>query len=135
MSFGDSNTGASSVLDKTIYMTPAGNLAFGTWVYPAKAQVVQSPLKYNDFKWQQVVASVGPTGTRLYVDGAPVASAPAATLGLSRWGYWGLGSDTSAAGYPWTGSNFIGGIADAAVYPSPLTDAQVLKHWTLAGQA
>jgi hypothetical protein len=129
MSFGDSNAGASGTIDRALFMTPAGNVGFG--VYPQSHQVVQSPGSYNDGRWHQVVASLSSAGMRLYVDGAPVASNPAITTGQSFWGYWNVGANAGS----WSGGpNPAGAIADAAVYPSPLSDAQVLRHWTLSGQ-
>jgi hypothetical protein len=129
VAFGDSSSGASTDLDRALYMTPAGNLAFG--VYPESAQAVQSPLKYNDGKWHYAVATLGPAGMRLYVDGQPVASNPAVTKGESFWGFWGIGGDTSTR---WVAPFFTGSIADVAIYTTPLTDAQVLRHWGASGR-
>ena len=78
---------------------------------------------YNDGLWHQVVATQGPSGMNLYVDGQPVAWNPQ-TQAQSYTGYWRVGGDTS-----WEGdSSYFGGTIDeVAIYATTeLTPFQVL---------
>ncbi len=74
-------------------MTNAGTLKFA--VSPSNVDTsIESPAgtAYNDDKWHHVVATQGPSGMSLYVDGAAVASGPTVNS-LSYNGYWRVGGD------------------------------------------
>ncbi len=130
--FGNSPVGASTENDRVIYMTAKGTLVLG--LFPRLSiETIASPGRYNDGRWHHVVASLGAAGMQLYVDGAKVAANPAVTNGWGIWGYWGIGGDTIA--WSTDADFFAGSIADTAIYPAPLSDAQVLRHWTLSGRA
>ncbi|RSS84240.1 DNRLRE domain-containing protein [Streptomyces sp. WAC06614] len=130
--FGDNTTRNSVSYDKQIYMTNTGRLAFG--VYSGGFKVVTTGLfdTYNDNKWHHVVATQGPSGMALYVDGQKKDSSNV-TGSASYAGYWHVGGDT-LANWPNrpTSSFFAGQLDETAVYPTALTQAQVQNHFTLA---
>jgi hypothetical protein len=108
-------------------MTNAGSLDYG--VYDGSTHVVEAANPYNDGVWHHVVATQGPTGMALYVDGTLMATG--ATTGVQNYlGYWRVGGD-NLTGWPNQSSStyFAGAISDAAVYPLPLTAAQVKAHF------
>lgn len=136
----------STSVDQQLFLTDDGkvNLGIGT-------TELRSPASYNNGAWHHVVASLGAAGLQLYVDGQPVASVPTATgpAGSLR-GVWHVGFDvvgvqtsvsnqdgtlvtTRTARWPIlpTSSYFAGSIDETAVYPTQLTAAQVLNHYTL----
>ena len=69
--FGDRDNGAQ---DRQVWLTPSGQIDFG--VYTGQTVTVQSPGSYNDGSWHFMVATQGPDGMHLYVDGQQVASGP-----------------------------------------------------------
>jgi PKD repeat protein len=122
--FGDAASGNSSNYDRHIYMDPTGHLNFGAWT--GTANVATSPLSYNDGAWHQVVATQGPDGMSLYVDGQVVATNPQ-TGAQAYNGYFRVGGDSTWAGNPY----FQGTIANASVYLSELTASQVLADYAV----
>ena len=48
-------------------MDPQGRLLFGT--YTGARSFITSPASYNDGQWHHAVATLGPNGMYLYVDG------------------------------------------------------------------
>ncbi|MHB1517076.1 MAG: LamG-like jellyroll fold domain-containing protein [Acidimicrobiales bacterium] len=135
MGFTDRSTDAAPASwDRQIWMDPTGHLVYG--VYPGRIAEVTSPGTYNDNTWHLVVASYGPAGQQLWVDGSLVASNPAVTWAQPYTGYWHLGWSNTDQGWPdgpttdyWNGS-----IAQVAVVPSQLNSAQVASLAT-AGTA
>ncbi|WP_304412825.1 PKD domain-containing protein [Cellulomonas sp. HZM] len=126
--FGNANTGNSSNYDRHIYMTPAGKVVFG--VYPGESRTVTSSASYNDGAWHQAVATLGPDGQKLYVDGKRVAQRADTTSAQSYSGYWRIGGDS-----PWEGNAyFAGSIDDVSIYPGVLTAKQVDDHWVASGR-
>ena len=124
--FGDQQSGDSSSYDRHVYMTADGKLNFGTWT--GAQNVITSPDAYNDGKWHYMVATQGPDGMKLYVDGQEVANGTQ-TAAQDYAGYWRVGGDTS-----WDGSNyFAGSIDEVAVYPSELDAATVQAHYAAGG--
>ena len=87
--------------NKHDHATPRSTTARSTWTTPAGSssastagavQTVTSPATYRNNAWHHVVATLGPTGMKLYVDGALVgqnatASTARRLLGLlaDRW--------------------------------------------------
>lgn len=118
--FGNQASGNSSNYDRHIYMDPSGRLNFG--VYPGSAQIIQSPNAYNDGKWHQVAASLGPDGMALYVDGRLVGSRSDITTAQTYNGYWRVGGDSS-----WAGSNYFAGSMDEATVWDTAIDAATVK--------
>ena len=123
MGFGNQQSGNSSSYDRHVYMNAAGQLKFGT--YTGAQRVAGSSESFNDGQWHHVVATLGPDGMALYVDGAQVATDP--NTGAQEYtGYWRVGGDTS-----WEGSNYFDGIIDEfAVYDHVLSPTGVLDHYT-----
>ena len=129
--FGDQQTGDSNNYDKQIYMTNTGHLDFGT--YNGEDDIAASPKTYNDGAWHQVVATQGPLGMSLFVDGVKVAGNPA-TTNQSFDGYWRVGGDNLNDWPDQPTSEYFGGtIDDVSVYPSALTPQQISAQYAAAG--
>ncbi len=126
--FGSANTGNSGSYDRHIYMDTQGRVLFG--VYPGTSRTLSTTTRYNDGQWHYVVGSLGPDGMKLFVDGRRVAQRTDTTSAQAYSGYWRIGGDNSWSGAPY----FNGTIDDVAVYPAPLTTAQVDAHWVAAGR-
>ncbi|HWU46764.1 MAG TPA: DNRLRE domain-containing protein [Humibacter sp.] len=128
---GTGATNLSNNYDRHLYMENSGRLDFGVWT--GGAQIVRSSAAYNDNQWHYIVASQGPSGIAMYVDGVRVGTNPTTTA-QSYWGTWRVGGD-NLGGWPnQPGSNFFAGTIDeTAVYPAPLTAQQVANHYTLGG--
>ncbi|WP_219666921.1 CBM96 family carbohydrate-binding protein [Streptomyces bambusae] len=130
--FGNNTTRNSGSYDKHIYMTNTGRLAFG--VYSGSTKVITTGLfdTYNDNKWHHVVATQGPAGMALYVDGQNKGTLDVTTH-HSYAGYWHVGGDNLSNWPNRPTSNFFAGqIDETAVYPTALTQAQVQNHFNLA---
>ncbi|NNG35831.1 PKD domain-containing protein [Nakamurella aerolata] len=128
--FGNAKTGLSGSYDRQVYMDNSGRLWFG--VYPNSVKTVNTTAAYNDGRWHQVVASLGPAGMTLWVDGTKQATRSDTIAGQQYTGYWRVGGDKVGA---WPNaprsSYFAGAIDEFEVYPSVLTDAQVANHYTI----
>ncbi|MEV8530915.1 DNRLRE domain-containing protein [Streptomyces sp. NPDC051211] len=130
--FGNNTTRNSGSYDKQIYMTNTGRLAFG--VYSGSTRTITTGLfdTYNDNKWHHVVATQGPAGMALYVDGQSKGTLNVTTHHAYA-GYWHVGGDNLANWPNRPTSNFFAGqIDETAVYPSALTQAQAKNHYDLA---
>lgn len=128
--WGAAATGASATVDRVLYMTSAGRVAFGN-NNGAKVSIT-STLAYNDGAWHHALATVGTGGMRLYVDGAQVATV--GTVASAAYsGYFRVGYDVLTG---WTGaptSNFFNGTLDEAVgYSTTLTLADAQEHYRAA---
>jgi hypothetical protein len=128
--FGNNTTRNSGNYDKHVYMTNNGQLVFG--VNSGGPRTLASPSGYNNGAWHHVVASQGPSGMALYVDGVLIGSNN--VTGNQQYdGYWRVGGDNLANWPSRPSSNFFAGqIDETAVYPSALTAQQVARHRTLA---
>ena len=129
LGYGNSRTGDSSNYDRHLYMTNNGRLMFG--VYPGGVQTVMTGTAYNDGVWHHAVVNLGAsTGMELYVDGKRADAKPAVTTAQAFSGYWRVGGDNLNG---WTNqpssSKFAGSLQNVAIYPAPLTAAQVLQHY------
>ncbi len=125
--FGAAQSGLSGSYDRHVYMTPDGRLNFGTWT--GVENVATSTASYNDNAWHHVVATQGPDGMKLYVDGALVGT-NANPAAQEYAGYWRVGGDNA-----WDGSQayFPGLIDEAAVYGKVLSLEQVRSHYRASG--
>jgi Concanavalin A-like lectin/glucanases superfamily len=92
LGFSSAASGESTDHDRILFLDNAGHAVFG--IHPGAVQVISSPGVVNDGRPHQLVASLGPAGGRLYVDGSLVASDPAWTVGQAFNGYWRIGWDT-----------------------------------------
>ena len=112
-------------------------------VYNSGTDTIETPGVYNDGQWHYAVATLGPSGMALYVDGQLVGT-NSTTSAQAFSGYWRVGGD-NLNGWnldPWGASSqgmtepasyyFQGDIADVAVYPTALTAAQVAAHYAAA---
>ena len=130
--YGSSQTGASAMYDRHIYMTNAGQIYYG--IYSGSVQTLSTATSYADGNWHHVVATTSTTaGSYLFVDGAVVAADITMTTSqnFGANGYWRVGYDNLAA---WTNAPtnpyFSGSLDDVAVYNTALTASQV---YTLYG--
>ncbi|MGY1809658.1 LamG-like jellyroll fold domain-containing protein [Blastococcus sp. SYSU D00669] len=123
LGFGNASTGVSPSTDRMIYLDASGRVNFGVYI-AATARIVTSPGAYNDGRWHHVVATVGPNGTALYLDGQQVAARSDWRGGHVYTGFWRIAADASWGG----AATFTGRIDEAAVYPVALTAAQVANH-------
>jgi hypothetical protein len=131
MGFGNLPTETSGNYDKHIYMTNSGQLIFG--VYTGSTRIISTPGGgYNDGTWHQVVATQGPGGMRLYVDGVLKAANVTVTTSQSFDGYWRVGGDNLNSWPSQPSSQFFAGsIDEAAVFPTVLSGSQVANQYTL----
>jgi galactose oxidase len=132
MGFGTAASGTTSASrDRLVYMANNGQLYFA--VYPGTSITINSPLSYNDGKWHQVIATQGPDGMHLYVDGQQVATNATTTGAQNYLGYWRVGAENLAG---WsnspTSNYFAGSVSDVAFYNSELSSGQVLTHYQAA---
>ncbi|WP_298862254.1 PKD domain-containing protein [uncultured Microbacterium sp.] len=120
-----SSTTNSGSTDRHVYMTNTGQLVYGT--YPGTQVRLTTTASYNDGKWHQVVATQGPAGMRLYVDGVQAGS-NTTTGAQSYTGYWHVGGDVT-----WGpgGNAFAGTVDEVAVYSVPITADDVALHYSL----
>ena len=124
--FGDQQTGLSNNYDRHVWLDTAGKLHFAVW--PGTPYELVTPGAYNNGAYHHVVATLGPNGMTLYVDGKLAASR---TDGISaqeiRAGYWRIGGDRSWSGSPY----FPGAVDEVAVYPTVLNAEQVARHYSI----
>jgi hypothetical protein len=131
--FGNGTDGAaSSQYDRHVYMTNAGNLAFG--VYNGNYYTVTTPGSYNDNRWHLVTATYSPgTGMRLYVDRNLIGTgyAPSAE---NTTGYWRIGYDSIHAAWPGAPQTgwWAGSMAHVGIFSSVLTAGQVAAQYDIA---
>lgn len=120
--FGNSPTGWSSSYDRHVYLENDGRVSFGVWT--GQTNVITSPGTYNDNQWHHMVATQGPSGMVLYLDGVAVGTNP--TTGAQPYsGYWRVGGDS-----PWTGSGYIAAsIDEVAVYDKVLSLSRIRAHY------
>lgn len=123
--FGNRDSGNSTSYDRHVYMTNNGQLRFG--VYPGFEATVGNSTRYNDGQWHHVVATLGPAGMALYVDGRLTGQRGDVTTAQSYNGYWRVGGDRSWSGGQW----FNGRIDEVAVYDTALTAAQAQRHYVV----
>lgn len=111
--------------DRHIWVDGTGHLVWGVW--NGQDDQITSPGTYLDGAWHQVAASVGPTGMRLYVDGALVATNTAVTVPEVSNGYWRLGDGNENNVWTDPPPNVLwqGSLSQVAVYPAQLTAAQI----------
>ncbi|PCG83713.1 hypothetical protein CIB93_23160 [Streptomyces sp. WZ.A104] len=124
----------SSISDKLLYLTDNGRLAFGVQVGSTNSRpTLTSSASYHDGQWHHAVATQGPGGMTLYVDGVRVASNTTAG-NRSYNGYWRVGGDAMSNAWPNRPSStyFAGQVDETAIYRSALTPAQVAAHHELA---
>jgi PKD repeat protein len=129
--FGDGDgTWYSGNYDRHVIMNTDGTLHFGVWT--GYENRVDTSAAYNDGKWHHLVATQGPAGMNLYVDGASVGTNPQ-TQAQGYSGYWRVGGDSS-----WgpTENGFVDGSVDeVAIYSKVLGASTVADHFAKGAAA
>ena len=127
---------STGTYDRHLYMDGNGHVWFG--VYNNGFYTVQSANALNDGNWHMAVGTVGPSGTKLYIDGV-LQGTSANTAGESSTGVWRVGCGNLAGwGGSWNGPNnpgtststtanmpFLGSVDEFSVFASELTAAQI----------
>jgi hypothetical protein len=127
--FGGNPLPVSALRDRLLYLTNAGNLAFGVSPSGVKKTII-STATYLDGAWHHVAAVLSPTtGTALYVDGALQGQDATATGAQALSGYWHLGYE-DLTGWPSAPTNhrFGGWLDEVAVYDVPLDAGTIAAH-------
>ncbi len=127
LGFGDgSGQGASSTVDRQLYLGNNGRVYFG--IGSSKTTIMSTKV-VNDNAWHHVVGTYAPgkNGMKLFVDGE-LQDEDKASPALST-GYWRAGAESMTG---WTGNpgQYFNGLLDElAVYTDALTPAEVLSHY------
>jgi hypothetical protein len=142
LSSDQSNANVSPALggDHQVWLDDSGHVVFGiaqgTSGTGTRTEISSAATShtYNDGSWHQVVASVGPLGMVLTVDGTQVANNATVTSGFtysSPGAYWhlGYGYASTWADAP-TDSYLNGWLADAAVVPAQLNHTTAASLYT-----
>lgn len=128
--FGNLTMQNSSRYDKHVYMANDGRLVFG--IHNGSTRTITTPGSYNNGAWHHVVATQGPGGMALYVDGQLRAANFLYTTNENYPGYWRVGGDNLNNWPNRPTSNFFAGqIDETAVYPTALAASQVSAHYAL----
>ncbi|MHB8263604.1 MAG: LamG-like jellyroll fold domain-containing protein [Acidimicrobiales bacterium] len=128
ISFGDMQTGKSNSYDRTLYVGWNGQLIFG--VYNGAVDLTETPSNtIQQNQWYFAAATIGPSGSNLYLDGSLVAHTPYNSAQPYN-GYWRIG-EWAGPGWPYcagTGcmSPFGGEISQAMITYRALTPQQVM---------
>jgi hypothetical protein len=114
--------------DRNVYVDSAARLTFG--VVAPGVVTLRSAGTVNDGTWHHVVATLGPAGMRLYLDGSRIGTNTSITTAENFNGYWRWGG-IGLLGWPNrpTSDYFISAIDEVAVYPTQLSDQQVSRHY------
>ncbi|GAB2691638.1 hypothetical protein GCM10027194_27540 [Thalassiella azotivora] len=128
--FGNDRTGSSDYADRSVFVDSGGRVSFG--VFPGIRRTIRSGQVYRDNQWHHVVATLGPDGQRLYVDGQLVAQDASSTTALPVTGHWRIGGDNLNGFANRPSSSYLNGsIDEVAVYDGVLTPQQVAAHHAL----
>lgn len=125
--FGAVATGASTTVDRVLYLTNTGALVFGN--NNAAKTTITATGPYRDGQWHHVMGTVGPTGMRLYVDGTQAATSTA-TATATYTGFFRVGYD-NLTGWPNAPtSSFLNATLDeVAAYSTTLTATDAANHF------
>jgi concanavalin A-like lectin/glucanase superfamily protein len=135
--FGSKKDGYDSLNnDKVVYLTNSGQVVFGVAPTPGVPQTVRSTASVNDGAWHHVVATQGPDGMNLYVDGVSVGSNNVTTSQSGVTGFWHVGGDLIQYSWPdFPFSKYLAGSFDeTAIYSKVLPAATVASHYSLSGR-
>ena len=84
--------------DRKVYLDSSGRIFFGvrpTGTSSGGARItVNTTATYNDDQWHHIVATLGPDGMQLFVDGVLGAKRTGTTTAWPFDGYWRIGGDT-----------------------------------------
>ena len=101
-------------------------------MWTGSAQLVTSPGSYNDGQWHLAIATIGPAGMALYVDGNLVGT-NSNTQAQQFIGYWRVGYD-NLNGWPNEPSSFAfgGSLDDFTLYQYQMSAAQEAQLYDAA---
>lgn len=122
--FGNNKSGGSWSYDRHVYMSPNGTVTFGTWT--GFTNTISSAPGFNNGAWHHAVATQGPDGMKLYLDGTLIGTNPQ-TGAEGYTGYWKVGGDST-----WDGAPYLNGTIDeVAIYGYVLPQSVVTNHHNL----
>ena len=137
--YGNSQTGVSADYDRNVYMDNTGRINFG--VRPtgtsgtASRITVNTTTSFNDNQWHHVVATLGPTGMQLFLDGVLAAGRTDTTSAWPIDGFWRIGGDNLTSWPNRPTSRYLNGqIDDVAIYPTVLPLSRVQAHFVASGR-
>ena len=122
--FGSAATGLSTSRDRQVIMTDDGRLRF-----VAASAAIDSTRSFNDGAWHLVVATQGPEGMALYVDGQLVGE-NTSKLPSPYVGYWRVGGDSVGS---LATSNYFAGLVDEVVIHGRVLDAEEIAQRYIDG--
>lgn len=127
--FGSERVITSGTVGRALYLDTSGRVVFGV-TEGSTRRTVTAAGSVIDGTWHHVVATLGPNGMRLYVDGSLRGTRSTTVSGNAYAGYWHLGGD-SLSGWTSAPSNtrFAGSLDEFSVYPTELGASQVLAHY------
>jgi hypothetical protein len=135
MGMGTSRGFGDDSMDRQLYMADSGTVYFAS-ITNDQVMAVKSQKALNDGAWHHVVATVGPSGAALYVDGVLNSSRADQTAGHSLFGtaYWNIGGH-GIGGRPENPSTgyFEGAIDNVAVYDKAVSASVVAAHYKAGG--
>jgi hypothetical protein len=115
--------------DVVLFVNSAGKLVGGMRDAGWGVHAVTGGATVADGTWHHAALTVGPAGTRLYVDGLPSGtpdtSGTAANGLLGNW-RWGVGN---LSGFSSPATSLIGSLDELAVYPTELTATQIACNY------
>lgn len=133
LSFGNPLNGSTGTYDRIVYMDNTGRIWFG--VNNGTNQTINTVGTFNNNQWHHVVASMGPLGMQLFVDGRILAARSDVTTGRAFDGDWRVGQATLSgwAAAP-SSTSLYGSVDEVAVYPTALTADRVAAHYVASGR-
>ncbi|MGY3317957.1 PKD repeat protein [Arthrobacter sp. TE12232] len=137
--YGNSQTGVSADFDRNVYMDNNGRIYFG--VRPTGSSgtgariTVNTTKSFNDNQWHHVVATLGPNGMQLFLDGVVLAGRTDTTSAWPIDGFWRIGGDNLTSWPNRPTSRYLNGqIDDVAIYPTVLPLSRVQAHFVASGR-
>lgn len=130
VSFGSAPDTTVGTVDRALWVT-GRRIYWGVGAGASTVVGASSNLTAN--AWHLVVATIGPSGMSLYVDGTQVGTNAGTTKAASYLGYWHLGWGAQSGWTSGPSNSFLAGsLADVAIIPTQLTAANVttLKNAT-----
>jgi hypothetical protein len=137
--YGNSQTGVSADFDRNVYMDNIGRLFFGvrpTGISGTASRITVNTTKtFNDNQWHHVVATLGPNGMQLFLDGVLAAGRTDTTSAWPIDGFWRLGGDNLTSWPSRPTSRYLNGqIDDVAIYPHVLSLLRIQAHYAASGR-
>ena len=134
--FSETRKGASSTYDRHLYLNNNGQLFFGIFVeefWPDSFKYLQTTESYNDGKWHHAVATLSPSGIKLYVDGELKQLNPNFTKAQNTKGYWKIGYEAIEQWPGTPSSGFYKGILDEIIIFERELSPEEVKQLNKAG--